>query len=107
VRGAARLTGVDWRRLALGLVPLGGIGLFLGLSMMTVSQLRAEGIVLPWLPALRGVLLGLGLLWSAWLGLRLLRSAAPSPIHLGAAFLVWLMPLALAGSTWVLVFYVW
>ena len=107
VRGAARLAGADWRRLALGLVPLGGIGLFLGLSMMTVSQLRAEGIVLPWLPALRGVLLGLGLLWSAWLGLRLLRSAAPSPIRLGAAFLVWLMPLALAGSTWVLVFYVW
>lgn len=107
VRGAARLAGADWRRLALGLVPLGGIGLFLGLSMMTVSQLRAEGIVLPWLPALRGVLLGLGLLWSAWLGLRLLRGAAPGPIRLSAAFLVWLAPLALVGCTWVLVFYVW
>ena len=107
VRGAARLAGADWRRLALGLVPLGGIGLFLGLSMMTLSQLRAEGIILPWLPVLRGALLALGLLWSAWLGLRLLRTAAPSRARLGAAFVVWLAPLAAVGSTWVLVFYVW
>jgi len=107
VCGAARLAGVDWRRLALGLVPLGGIGLFLGLSMMTVSQLRAEGIVLPWLGALRGALLALGLLWSAWLGLRLLRRAAPGKARLVAAFLIWLAALAAVGATWVLVFYVW
>lgn len=88
-------------------MPLGGIGLFLGLSMMTLSQLRAEGIILPWLPVVRGALLALGLLWSAWLGLRLLRGAAPSGAHLAAAFMVWLLPLALVGSTWILVFYVW
>jgi hypothetical protein len=107
VRGAARLAGADWRRLALGLVPLGGIGLFLGLSMMTVSQLRAEGIAVPALGALRGALLALGLLWSAWLGLRLLHSTAPGSARLGAAFVVWLAPLAAVGTTWVLVFYVW
>ena len=107
VRGAARLAGADWRRLALGLVPLGGIGLFLGLSMMTVSQLRAEGILLPWLPVLRGALLALGLLWSGWLGLRLLGSAAPGNVRLAAAFVVWLAPLAAVGTTWILVFYVW
>jgi hypothetical protein len=75
--------------------------------MMTVSQLRAEGIVLPWLGVLRGVLLALGVLWSAWLGLRLLRNAAPGKARLGAAFLVWLAPLAAVGITWVLVFYIW
>ncbi|MFA4968032.1 MAG: 4Fe-4S binding protein [Sulfuritalea sp.] len=107
VRGAARLAGVDWRRMALGLVPLGGIGLFLGLSMMTLSQLRAESIAVPALGALRGALLALGLLWSAWLGLRLLRSTAPSRARLVAAFVVWLAPLAAVGATWVLVFYVW
>jgi hypothetical protein len=107
VRGAATLAAADWRRLALGLVPLGGIGLFLGLSMMSVSHMRAEGIALPWLPVLRGALLALGILWSAWLGLRLLRGAAPSRIRLGAAFLVWLLPLAAVGATWIFVFYVW
>jgi hypothetical protein len=107
VRGSARLVSADWRRLALGLVPLGGIGLFLGLSMMTVSQLRAEGFVLPWLGALRAVLLALGFLWSAWLGLRLLRAAAPSSVRLVAAFVVWLAPLTAIGATWILVFYFW
>ncbi|MEK7736136.1 MAG: 4Fe-4S binding protein, partial [Pseudomonadota bacterium] len=107
VRGAARLAGADWRRLALGLVPLGGIGLFLGLSMMSVSQLRAEGIVLPWLGTLRGILLASGLLWSAWLGLRLLRQAAPGKARLGAAFVFWLAPLATVGASWIFVFYVW
>jgi hypothetical protein len=107
VRVAARLAGAEWRRLALGLVPLGGIGLFLGLSMMTVSQLRTEGIVLPWLGALRGVLLAAGLLWSAWLGLRLLHRASPGNARRGVAYLVWLAGLAAVGATWVLVFYVW
>ena len=106
VRSASRLAGTDWRQLALGLVPLGGIGLLLGLSMMTVSQLRSEGIAVPSLDALRGALLGLGLLWSAWLGLRLLRVAAQGP-RVAAAFAVWLVPLAAVGATWIMVFYIW
>ena len=106
VQSSSRLAGTDWRQLALGLVPLGGIGLFLGLSMMTVSQLRSEGIAVPSLDALRGALLGLGLLWSAWLGLRLLRVAARGP-RLAAAFAVWLLPLAAVGATWIMVFYIW
>jgi hypothetical protein len=52
VRAAARLAGIDWRRLALALVPLAGIGLFLGLSMMSATHLRAEGIALDWLTPL-------------------------------------------------------
>ncbi|MCF8151380.1 MAG: 4Fe-4S binding protein [Burkholderiaceae bacterium] len=110
VRTSARLAGVNWQRLGLGLVPLGGISLFLGLSMLTLGQLRTEAITLPGLDILRGALLALGLLWSAWLGLRLLRNAAPGSAgnaRLIAAFMVWLVPLVAVGSSWILVFYVW
>ncbi|OHC63866.1 MAG: hypothetical protein A2045_03185 [Rhodocyclales bacterium GWA2_65_20] len=119
VRAAARLAGIDWRRLALGLVPLAGIGLFLGLSMMSVTHLRAEGLALGWLPGLRGILLGVGLLWSAWLGGQLITVGAGSlcvpgiPLRGQAtaarmlAGLIWLLPLGAVGGTWILAFYVW
>ena len=117
VRGAARLAGIDWRRLALGLIPLAGISLFLGLSMMTVTHLRAEGIAPGWLPALRAVLLTIGVAWSAWLGWQLLKAPAsnPTPGRIGVgvgtpavralAGLVWLLPLVAIGAVWSLVFF--
>ena len=43
LRGAARLVGIDWRALAMTLVPLAGIALFLGLSMTTLKHLKVEG----------------------------------------------------------------
>ena len=121
VRAAARLAGLDWRRLALGLVPLAGIGLFLGLSMMSATHLRAEGLTPGWLPGLRGVLLGIGLMWSAWLGAQLLkvpngnpkevqskhRASAGETASRVTAGLLWLVPLAAVGGTWILAFYVW
>lgn len=114
IRAAAHLTGVDWRRLALGLVPLAGIGLFLGLSMMSATHMRAEGVALGWLPALRGVLLAIGILWSAWLGWRLVRvphgthgAGAGATARRLLAGLIWLLPLTAIGTNWWLVFFVW
>ncbi|MFH1869845.1 MAG: 4Fe-4S binding protein [Pseudomonadota bacterium] len=106
-KAAAKLAGLDWRRLALGLVPLAGIGLFLGLSMMSATHLRAEGVALGWLPGLRAVLLALGVAWSLWLGLRLIRVGAGAPAARRLAGLIWLLPLGAVGSTWILSFYVW
>ena len=60
---AARLARTDWKVLALGLVPMAAANLFLGLSMLTLTQLRSEGIVFGWLPQARLALLAL-----AWLG---------------------------------------
>jgi len=105
MRGAAWLVGIDWRRLALGLVPLGGIGLFLGLSMMTVSQLRAEGIVLPWLPALRGVLLGVGLAWSGWLGMHLIAAGRRSLARRAVACVPYALSLASVATFWIAMFW--
>ena len=114
VRAAARLAGIDWRRLALALVPLAGIGLFLGLSMMSATHLRAEGIALGWLPGLRAALLALGLAWSGWLGWQLVkvpngthRAGAGETAARRVASLLWLLPLAAVGASWWLTFFVW
>ncbi|MHA7598641.1 4Fe-4S binding protein [Alicycliphilus sp. T452] len=102
---AARLGRLHWRALVLALVPLGGIGLFLGLSMMTVTHLRAEAAPLAWLPWARAALLALATGWSWWLGARLLASA-PLPRRL-AAWALWTLPVAGVALCWVLVFYRW
>ncbi|HTZ00223.1 MAG TPA: 4Fe-4S binding protein [Rhodocyclaceae bacterium] len=107
VAAAARLAGLDWRRLALGLTPLAGIGLFLGLSMMTANFLRAEGMTLSWLAHLRAVLLFLGAVWSGWLGLRLVASAGPGIGRRTLALAAWLAPVAAVVASWALVFNFW
>lgn len=61
------------RWLAYTLIPMGGLGVFLGLSALTVTLLKAEGIALPWLFEVRMALLTLAALWSLWLGWRMLR----------------------------------
>jgi hypothetical protein len=101
-----------WRRStgapsSLSLIPLAGIGLFLGLSMMTATHLRAEGAPLGWLPVARGALLAIGVLWSGWLGMRLLFDRAPNPRRAMLALPGLLLPLAAVGTAWSLVFYVW
>lgn len=99
-RTAAKLAGLDWRRLALGLVPLAGVGLFLGLSMMSATHLRAEGVALGWLPGLRAVLLAIGIAWSLVLGIRLIRGGTGSAPAGALAGLIWLLPLAVVGASW-------
>lgn len=61
---SAMLTRQAWPVLALALVPLGGAGLLCGLSLLTQTQLRAEGLLLPQANALRLLLLGAAALWS-------------------------------------------
>lgn len=104
---AARTARLDWRALALALVPLAGVGLFLGLSMMTATHLRAEGVPLGWLPVMRGVLLAGACVWSAWLGLRLIFDAHADAFRSIAALMVWLLPIGAVAATWIHVFYLW
>ena len=105
---AARIAGrLDWRVLAMGLVPLAGLGGFLGLSMMTLTHLRAEGIVFSWINDARAVLLIGGIGWSAWLGLRLLFGHSVSRPRALAAAVIYFVPLALVAAAWHRVFFVW
>lgn len=78
VAAAAHLARLDWKVLSLGLVPMAAANLFLGLSMLTLTQLRSEGIVFGWLPQARLTLLALA--WLACLALsvgQLRRAAVP------------------------------
>lgn len=107
LNGAATLS---WQRLALTLVPMGGTGIFLGLSMLTVSHLNAERIapemLAVLLPGLRLTVLALGGGFSAWLGWRMLgldwRQPKLRPLLAYAAFL--LAP-ALIVRLWAAVFF--
>lgn len=109
LRAAARLCGNgarhEWHALAMALIPLAGTGLFLGLSMMTVTQLRADGITFGDIAAARAALLAAGAAWSAWLGAGLVARAPVGLARRAAAWACLLLPVALAASTWVPVFF--
>lgn len=108
VNGDAQLS---WQRLSLALVPIGGMGIFLGLSMLTVSHLNAERIapqvLATLLPPLRVALLAFGAGFSAWLGWRMLRIdwRRPTPRSL-LAYAAFLLAPALMVRVWVAVFFV-
>ena len=86
-------------------MPLAGAGLFLGLSMMTLSQLRAEGIVPGWFAPARIALLAAGSAWSAWLGARLVTLHAPTPPRRVAAWTCFMLPVALSVWVWARFFF--
>jgi hypothetical protein len=98
---------LSWQRLTLALTPLAAASVILGLSMLTISHLKAEHFWLGWVPAFRISLLALGCLGSLWLAFRLVRqSGAGLARKMGAAAaLVW--PVALMAANWITVFFVW
>lgn len=102
---AARLVRLDWRALAAGFIPLAGVALFLGLTLTSVNHLRAEGATLSWLPSARAALLGLGLLWSWWLGARLLWRQSARRLYASAALTLWSALLVMQGAAWASLFW--
>jgi hypothetical protein len=52
-------------RIAYSLTPLAGVTVFLGLSALTATLLRAEGLILPWVTTVRITLLSIAVIWSA------------------------------------------
>lgn len=109
VFAAVRLTAwiagrtLSWQRLALALVPIAGVGVFLGLSMLTLSHLKAERIVLDWVPSARILLLTIGTGFSAWLGWGLIKGTAS--VRRLTAFAVYLLPLVLIDAVWSAAFF--
>ena len=70
LRGAVRLMNRGdsvFQHLALTLTPLGGAGLFLGLSATTIKLLRYEGFILAWAQPARALLLAGAIGWSLYL----------------------------------------
>ena len=107
---AARLLGGNRNRAArhLGqtLIPLAGAGLFLGLSMVTVSALRFEGIALPWISPLRLALLTGAGAWSAWLSWSVAGLYARG-VRRAAAVTAMAAAIGLTMAGWSLLFWIW
>jgi polyferredoxin len=104
---AARAPRAGLHKLALGLIPSAGVGVFLGLSATTLTLLKNEGVPTYWANSVRFILLTLAVSWSLRLVWRVLglRDARPAR-RLAAAAVVaaGLIPFCVA---WVLFFAVW
>lgn len=107
LRLAARLAGdaALFRALALTLTPLGGAGLFLGLSATTVKLLRYEGWVLAWVQPARAALLAGAIAWCLWLGWQQLKGQAA--LRRCAAWLCLAVANAGLGAGWYAQFWGW
>lgn len=102
MRLAARLSGdsTQYPPLAITLTPLGGAGLFLGLSATTVKLLRYEGLLLEWVQPARAVLLIAAIAWSLWLGCKRLQQAQTPPIRRWPAMACLVLASSLVGYGW-------
>lgn len=99
----------SWQRfhhLARTLIPLAGCGVFLGLSALTVTMLRTEGLELHWVDPARLLLLAGASLWSIWFAWRV---AGLSAHGLKRSFATCCVALAsaLAVGEWGLLFWIW
>ncbi len=95
----ARNPTLSWQKLSLALIPLGGTGMFLGLSTFTITHLRQAGLALSWIPPAQIALLALGGAFSLWLGAKLIITQRTSRQFLGLA--VFTLAVALLGTTWI------
>lgn len=91
----------NWRSLSMVYLPLGGISLFLGLSMMTLTQLRAEAYILPIVNEMRAILLLIAAIWTAML----IRRKCAQKLGLGALILY--SPALILLLIWCVQFYSW
>jgi polyferredoxin len=93
--------------LAYCLIPLAAVSVFLGLSMLTLSQLAGEDLTLAWLPWARAALLAAGVGWSGWLTWRALAAPDTAPVRRVGAFVAVMAAAAVVVTAWVVQFYVW
>lgn len=98
---------LPWQRLTMALAPMAAASVILGLSMLTISHLKAEHLWLGWVPAFRITTLSLGILGSLALAYRLVRQSGAGLALKGLANLLLAWPVALIAANWVTVFFVW
>ena len=103
-RFVGRWSWARFHHLTQSLVPLAGCGVFLGLSALTVTLLRAEGVDLPWVSAVRAALLAGATAWCIWLAWRIAGRSVHGIARAGATLAV--AAAALVGdASWTLLFW--
>ncbi|VTZ51788.1 Polyferredoxin [Methylocella tundrae] len=109
--GATRSLGAyaseRYHHLAQSLIPIAACGVFLGLSMTTVSLLRAEGVSFAFLSLLRAGLLGGAALWSIVLAWRIAGRWTKSPLRRFAATAGAGLAASIGVFSWALLFWIW
>ncbi|MCI0598002.1 MAG: 4Fe-4S binding protein [Beijerinckiaceae bacterium] len=99
--------GARFHHLAQSLIPIAGCGVFLGLSAITVTMLRAEGLALGFVGPLRAALLGAAAIWSVVLGWKMTGLYAGHKLRRIAATAFAAFAAAAGTGSWVLYFWVW
>jgi hypothetical protein len=110
LQGAVRLMnrrGEVFHHLALAFTPLGGAGLFLGLSATTIKLLRYEGFILAWAQPTRAVLLAGAIGWSLYLAWRVITRHGANGLRRLLAFGCASLATAVVGYGWYLQFWGW
>lgn len=92
---------------AQSLIPIAGCGVFLGLSAMTVTMLRAEGVATGFVGLLRGGLLGGAALWSIALGWAIAGRATRRFLPRLAATSCVALAASIGVASWALLFWIW
>lgn len=94
-------------RLAYSLIPMGGFGVFLGLSALTVNMLKAEGLMFPWLGQARAAVLAFAAGWSLALALGIIRREKATPARAWAVLMAIAVAIGGVIAPWVMLFYIW
>lgn len=93
--------------LSQALIPIAGIGVFLGLSALTVSLLKAEGVPVHWANDLRLLLLVFANLWSLVLFSGICKRYVTSTAARLPALTAAASALLLIDYAWALMFWIW
>ncbi|MDK1374569.1 MULTISPECIES: 4Fe-4S binding protein [unclassified Sinorhizobium] len=102
-----RWNAARFHHLAQTLIPLAAAGVFLGLSALSVTQLRMDGIDLPWVDEARGAMLFLASGWSGVLCWRVTGLYCKPPGRRMMALASIGLAVAIATSGWFLFFWGW
>ena len=108
---SAYLLGGPWRprlfHLAYALIPVVGCGVFLGLSALTVTMLRAEQLSVAWAGPLRALLLSAAAAWSLWLLWRIVWRHQRTAVRALAACVAGAGAVSVVVYAWYLLFWGW
>lgn len=102
---ASRISRIAFHHLVQSLIPLGGAGVFLGLSATTVKLLRFDGFALDWVQNTRILILAGTACWSLYLAWRIMSYKKVNAIRCLEGMLAILPAVALIVGGWWLQFW--
>ena len=106
-RSLGRWDAARCHHLAQTLIPLAGAGVFLGLTALTIGQLRSDGFDLPFVDALRAFVLALASVWSGVLCWQVSGTYARATGRRALAVFAMSLGMGVVDSGWLLLFWIW